>query len=201
MSGQMNPKRIFVVIAVIVAVTLWSFVIVRYEVVRLFTVFVPLALGINFARSKKTRDMLITLLVAFWLLLFHYESARHFYLTPIFGEKLYKTKFLFPPAGWIMFYEVGDTSGHREVYGIKDGKPQLIDPHDIFRTRTIGYDNIHRGILTSAAEPQSGQLFCRYLKYRFPYFDSFVVNLAYYPEMTAQPYKRYEKIEYQCIDQ
>ncbi|MCA9406998.1 MAG: hypothetical protein KC684_10695, partial [Candidatus Omnitrophica bacterium] len=124
----------------------------------------------------------------------------YFFLQPLSQKPLPKVKFLFPPAGWIMFYHVGDTFGHREVYGIKNDVPQLLDPHDIFRTRTIGYDNIHRGILTSAADPANARQFCHYLQRRFPYFDTFVIKLTYYPEMTTEPYKQYEKIEYQCVE-
>lgn len=113
-------------------------------------------------------------------------------------QKLPKVKFLFPPIGWIMFYSIGDSFGHRQVYGVKKDRLQLIDPHDIFRTRTIMFDNIHRGILTSASSPVHARQFCRFLEYRFPYFDNFMIVTEYYPEMCTEPYKKLEKVEYKC---
>jgi len=151
-------------------------------------------------KNKRLRNALITFFVILWTLVFHYESTRFFYLNPLFKQKLPKIKLLFPPAGWIMFYSVGNQGGNFEVYGVKDGKPQLIDPHDIFRTRTIGFDNIHRGILGSAARVEMARPFCRYLKHRLPYFDKFIVNYVYYPNITEEHYKRIERVQYQCVD-
>src|SRR6185295_8127850 len=103
--------------------------------------------------NKSFRNILISIFVIFWILAFHYESIRYFYLQPHFKKTLWKVPYLFPPAGWIMFYNVGDNYGYVQVYGIKDKKIQPIDAHDIFRTRTIGFDNIHRDILSSVGDP------------------------------------------------
>jgi len=150
--------------------------------------------------SKKTvRNIFISIFVICWTLLYHYESTRHFYLNPLFKTDLPKTKFLFPPAGWIMFFQVGESSGAREVFGIKDGTGYFIDPHDILRTRTIGYDNIHRGILGSAAHPRNANAFCRFLKFRFPYFDNFIVKAIYYPDVSKDRSERIERIDFQCF--
>ena len=97
-----------------------------------------------------------------------------------------------------MFYQVGPSAGFYEIYGIKDKRPQLIDPHDIFRTRTIGYDNLHRGIMGGAAHPRRGRDFCRFLRYRFPYFDEFIVAGAYYPKPSKNAYERHDKVQYKC---
>lgn len=147
------------------------------------------------------RHTIITIFVIIWTLLFHYESTRHFYLEPLLGKPLFKVKFLFPPAGWIMFYNVDDHFGYVEVYGIRGKETQLIDPHDIFRTRTFGFDNIHRNILSSVADPGLGRSFCRFLRYRFPYFDRFAVTVVYYPSIIKKPYERYQEIKYQCGNQ
>ncbi len=146
------------------------------------------------------RNTIITLFVIIWTIVFHYESTRHFYLEPLLGKNLPKTKFLFPPAGWIMFFNVDDNFGYVEVYGIKGKEPQPIDPHDIFRTRTFGFDNIHRNILSSVADPSAGRSFCKFLRYRFPYFDRFAVSVVYYPSITKQPYERYQEVKYQCTE-
>ena len=148
--------------------------------------------------NHKIRNTAITIFVILWTIIFHYESTRHFYLEPLIGKHLPKVKFLFPPAGWIMFYNVGAGSGHTEVYGVKKDTPQLLDPHDIFRTRTIMFDNIHRGILGVVTEPEVSRQFCRFLKYRFPYFDKFMVTAVYYPDPSKNRYERYQKVIYTC---
>ena len=93
---------------------------------------------------RKFRNIFITLFVIVYSLVFHYESVRHFYLNPMLKKELPKVKFLFPPAGWIMFYKVGSQYGFTEVYGVKGKQQQEIDPREIFKVRTIGFDNIHR---------------------------------------------------------
>ena len=148
--------------------------------------------------SVKSRNFFITAFVILWLFIFHYVSLRYFYLNPLFKRDMPKLKFLFPPAGWIMFYEVGDQYGYIDVYGIYEGKLQLIDPHAIFRTRTFGFDNIHRGILGSAARREMAQPFCQFLQRRFPKYEKFLVVQAYYPSITQEPAKRYEEVLYQC---
>ena len=146
----------------------------------------------------RLRNFFISVFVIFWLFVFHYESIRYFYLDPLFKKPLPKVKFLFPPAGWIMFFNVNDSYGYIEVYGIKDKSVELIDPHDIFRTRTIGFDNIHRGILGEVADIHRAQSFCGFLRWRFPYYDRFAVTSVYYPAVTMDPHKKYQQIQYQC---
>lgn len=148
--------------------------------------------------NKKIKHTLITLFIILWTLVFHYESVRYFYLNPLFQKPLPKVKFLFPPAGWIMFFNVDDSSGYAEVYGVKGGQPQLIDPHDIFRTRTIMFDNIRRNILGGVLSRQRAPAFCQYLKYRFPYFDEFLVAQVYYPSITEDHYRREQALAYRC---
>ena len=147
---------------------------------------------------KHFRNSIITIFVILWLGIFHYESIRHFYLEPFLKRPLPKTPFLFPPAGWIMFYSITDGFGDVEVYGIKDNQVELIDPHDIFKTRTFGFDNIHRGILGEVALPERAKTFCPYLKRLFPYFDDFAVTYIYHPNMAKEPYEIRQAIQYQC---
>ncbi len=144
------------------------------------------------------RSTFITIFVILWTLAFHYESTRAFYLNPLFGRQLPKVKFLFPPAGWIMFFNVDDTYGCAEVYGFKDGQPQFIDPHLILQTRPIGYDNIHRNALSVALDQGLQDSFCRFLKRKFSYFDGFVVTVVYYPSVTKTPSLRYQRVMYRC---
>jgi len=152
--------------------------------------------------AKKTfRNIVISLFVIVWLGVFHYESLRAFYLNPYFKKELPKLKFLFPPAGWIMFYTVDDAFGYVEVLGLKDGGTQLIDPHDIFRTRTILFDNIHRGILSTVANRRRSAQFCRFLKYRFPEFENFLITGVFYPHLTVDRYDRDQRVQYQCSPQ
>jgi len=187
---------------IILAIVVWF--VIQFNPLGVFTVFTPLILAIGCIKHIKWRNAVITILVICWGLLFHYESSRHFYLNPFLkniGVKSFslpKTKFLFPPAGWIMFYNVGSQYGTSEVYGVKDGQSQLIDPHDIFRTRTIGYDNIHRGILNSAARSGVEKRFCSFLWRRFPYFDRFLITVNYYPSMIEEPYHKQQQVKYQC---
>jgi len=149
--------------------------------------------------NKKFRNCLISLFVIVWSCAFHYESVRHFYLNPLFEKTLPKVKFLFPPAGWIMFFQVNPQFGFFEVYGKKGKTNHLIDPHDIFRTRTIMFDNIHRGILGSVDNNRwAAQSFCRFLHYRFPFFDDFIITSWYYPDVTKEYFERYQQIQYQC---
>ena len=148
--------------------------------------------------STRLRNSIITVFVILWTLLFHYESIRYFYLNPLTKRDLPKTKFLFPPAGWIMFFNVDDGYGLVEVYGVKDNKPYFIDPHEILRTRTIGFDNIHRNILGEVASVDQSRPFCRFLRYRFPNFDKFLVTVIYYPSLTKERFKKFQEVRYQC---
>ena len=144
------------------------------------------------------RNILISMFVICWLVVFNYESTRHFYLEPLLKCVLPKLKFLFPPAGWIMFYNVEEGYGMAEVYGVKDGQTQLIDPHQILQTRAIGYDNIHRNALISVLVRDVEKPFCDYLIRKFPYFDRFLVTYVQYPSVIKQPFERLQNVAYEC---
>ena len=144
------------------------------------------------------RNKLITIFVIVWLIIFNYESTRAFYLEPLFGRHLPKLKFLFPPAGWVMFYNVDNSYSHAEVYGFKAGRSQMIDPHLILQTRPIGYDNINRNALVTVLDRDASKQFCTFLHRKFSYFDSFAVTYVNYPELTKQPLERQQAISYEC---
>lgn len=99
------------------------------------------------------RNAAITWFVIVWTLIFQYETLRANYLSPLFKRHLPKLALLFPPAGWIMFYHVDQSYGVAEVYGMRSGQPFLIDPHQIFQTKAVGYDNIRRNVLVSVLSP------------------------------------------------
>ena len=145
--------------------------------------------------SRNTR---ISLFVIAWLLVFHYETFRLNYLSPLAGRELPKLKFLFPPAGWIMFFNVDQSYGTAEVYGNRGGEPFFIDPHQIFRTRFVGYDNIHRNVMVGVLSPSVGEQFCGYLHRKFPQYDGFAVAYAAYPDVTQTPPKKSYRVLYQC---
>ena len=149
-------------------------------------------------RNTAIRDACITFFVAAWLLLYSYETLRLNYLSPLFHRELPKTKFLFPPAGWIMFYEVGEREGHVEVYGLRDRRPELIDPHRIFATRWLGYDNIHRNVMISVLSRAYAESFCRFLRRKFPDYDGFIVAYAETPSVVEQPQRVFREVMYQC---
>src|SRR5271170_7692465 len=146
----------------------------------------------------QVRNKLISIFVILWLAVFYYESTCYYYLQPLFNRELPRLKFLFPPSGWIMFYNLGDNFGYAEVYGVKNGNPQLIDPHQILQTRAIGYDNINRNALSTVLEPGMSDAFCPFLKRRFPYFDKFLVTYVEYPQLTEQPMERKQVVAYEC---
>lgn len=148
--------------------------------------------------QARSRNFRITVFVIFWLLLFNYESLRTHYLSPLFGTELPKFKFLFPPAGWIMFYRVSESEVRAEVYGQKGTSLEPINPHRIFGNRWIGYDNIRRNVLVSVLGRHSEASFCRYLKRKFPQYDSFVIMEAIYPSSIRYPDKRMLRLAYQC---
>jgi len=149
--------------------------------------------------NKSLRNILISIFVLTWLFLFNYESVRAFYLNPLFKRDLPKTKFLFPPAGWIMFFNVGDGFGTVEVYGLREGRaPQLIDPHAIFQTRQIGYDNIHRGALFAFSSMRAKPQTCAFLHRKFPYFQQFAVMYVQYPSIVKNPMEQERFVIYQC---
>jgi hypothetical protein len=144
------------------------------------------------------RDWWISVFVAVWIAVFHYETLRLNYLSPLAGRELPKLKFLFPPAGWIMFFNVDRSYGGAEVYGVRDGEPFLIDPHDIFRTRFVGYDNIRRNVLISALSPADAPKFCRYLHRKFPQYEAFAVAYVVYPDLVSQPGQKFYRLAYRC---
>ena len=148
--------------------------------------------------NVKLRNSLISVFVVAWTLLFHYESLRNSYLNPLCHRELPKCKFLFPPAGWIMFYNVGESESHTEVYGIIDGKYTLIDPHRIFENRWLGYDNIRRNVLLGALYPAYARPFCRYLSRKFPEYPHFAVTLVHYPNYGKNPEERRVGLQYAC---
>ncbi len=147
----------------------------------------------------KARDSCISIFVVVWLLIFHYESLRAHYLNPLFKRDLPKVKFLFPPAGWIMFYRVSPGASAVEVYGVdRNGQPQLIDPHDILQTRPIGYDNIHRGVLFSFAEPANQRQTCAFLHRKLKYFQSFFIVYVQYADISKERFLQQRYVLYQC---
>ena len=133
------------------------------------------------------RNTAISLFVIVLIAVFHYETLRLSYLSPLVGRQLPKLKFLYPPAGWIMFFNVDRSYGFAEVYGFQAGKPVLIDPHDIFETRFVWYDNIHRNVLISVLSLPDAPRFCRYLRRKFPEYEAFAVVYAQYPDVANQP--------------
>ena len=144
------------------------------------------------------RNVWITLLVIVWVSVFHYETLRLSYLSPLVGRELPKLKFLYPPAGWIMFYNVDPSYGFAEVHGIKRGQPFLLDPHDIFETRFVWYDNIRRNVLISVLSPHAAPRFCAYLHRKFPAYEAFVVRYGQYPNVIERPSEIVYQTAYRC---
>ena len=97
-----------------------------------------------------------------------------------------------------MFYSVDDQFGYTEVYGVKDGQPQLIDPHLILTTRPIGYDNIYRNALSAVLSRGMAKPFCGYLQRKFPYFEKFLVVYAQYPALSRSTFERRQQVMYSC---
>ena len=144
------------------------------------------------------KKFFIICFVILWTIVFHYESTRHFFLEPLFKKSLPKVKFLFPPAGWIMFFNVSDSYGYAEVYGVKNGINYLIDPHQILLTRDIGYDNVHRNVLSEVLSVNAGKNFCEFLDRKFPYFENFLVVANEYPHVVTEPFFKLQQIMYKC---
>jgi len=161
--------------------------------------------------SKLIKNSCISAFVICWLLAYHYMSLKQFYLEPLLKKPLPRVPMLFPPAGWIMFYRVDDQFGEIQVYGIEGAKligrgrdmtvnysaKHLIDQHEIFRTRTVLFDNIKRGLIHGAVARQ--KQFCNFLEYRFPFYDGFEIRYIHYPSMTKSPEKRIDRVAYQCL--
>ena len=148
--------------------------------------------------SKDLRNIFISIFVALWLCVFHYESIRYYYLQPHFHTPLPKLKFLFPPAGWIMFYNVDDRTGYAQVYGLRKGAVQLIDPHEIIRTRFIGFDMVHRNVLSEVLLPGVRKDFCNALQKQFPEFEKFIITAVDYLSLIRSRFERTETPVYQC---
>ena len=144
------------------------------------------------------RNTWITLFVLAWITVFHYETLRLRYLSPLVGRELPKLKFLYPPAGWIMFYTVDRSYGMAEAYGVKQGRTELLDPHAIFSTRAVGYDNIRRNVLVTVLSPHVAPQFCGYLQRKFTTDDAFSVVYAVYPDLVDAPAAIRRYLAYQC---
>ncbi|MCA9395026.1 MAG: hypothetical protein KC900_12550 [Candidatus Omnitrophica bacterium] len=197
----MKMKRLAWGLLLVVLHAAWFLLLARFPDFSLFIVFVPLAVVFNITRNARVRNTYISIFIIFWLALFQYESVRGFLLNDRWKLNAPKTRFLFPPAGWIMFYTVEPEAGYFEVLGVKGRQTHVIDPHHIFRVRTIGYDNIHRGILGTAYNPDNPYVaadFCRYLNYRFPDFDEFLFMGYFYPNIIEKPFDRRQRIIYRC---
>ena len=98
-----------------------------------------------------------------------------------------------------MFYNVDNGYGYAQVYGVKNGKTQAIDPHVILQTRAIGYDNISRNALVSVLTGGGiEKSFCAFLRRKFPYFESFLVTYVNYPSVTERPFEQLQTIAYEC---
>lgn len=148
----------------------------------------------------KVKKIAIVLFSILWILVFHYESLRAFYLSPLVGKQLPKIKFLFPPAGWVMFYEIQNYWSTAEVYGMIDEKTaKRIDPHKIFQTRFVGFDNIHRNIMVNVMDKRVAPQFCKFLNRKFPDYKGFVIGLIGYPRLVPEkPQTKVSRLLYQC---
>ena len=146
----------------------------------------------------RRHDRTITVFVIGWCLLFLYETFRANLLNPLVGRPLPKWPLLFPPAGWIMFFNVDQSYGFAEVYGVRDGRSFLIDPHDIFSTKGVGYDNIHRNVLVGALSREAPKTFCAYLARKFPAYEEFVVVYGQYPDVVKEPETIWRQVAYRC---
>ena len=150
----------------------------------------------------KPREVQISVFVLLWTLFFHYQTLRLNYLSPwckrSFGVELPLVPLLFPPAGWIMFYNIGPSYDFVEVYGIRGKEAVKLDPHDIFATRAVGYDNIHRNVLIGVLTDGAAPPFCRYLKRKFPTYNTFAVLAERYPDLVATPNRFLFQVAYRC---
>ena len=144
------------------------------------------------------RSIPITWFVLCWTLIFQYETLRAHYLSPLFKRPLPKLALLFPPAGWIMFFDVDKSYGFAEVHGMRQGQPFAIDPHQVFSTGALGYDNIRRNVLVGVLEPHRAPAFCRYLHRKFPQYESFAVLYGAYPDLIRTPDRVVYEVAYRC---
>lgn len=150
------------------------------------------------AMILRRHNRAITWFVILWSLIFLYESCRANYLNPLFGRHLPKFPLLFPPAGWIMFFNVDKSYGFAEVYGQRNNQIELIDPHSILETQAIGYDNIHRNVLVGVLSQYEAPSFCSFLKRKFPGYEAFAVVYAQYPDVVNSPDGIYRHAAYRC---
>lgn len=97
-----------------------------------------------------------------------------------------------------MFFNVGESEGHAEVYGIKNNKPTKIDPHAIFENCWLGYDNIRRNVLSTVLHRGYQWSFCNYLRRKFPQYLTFAVVQVYYPSVVKEPDKKFYQEIYRC---
>ena len=147
----------------------------------------------------RRRNGRITAFVIIWTLVFHYETLRANYLSPLARRELPKLPLLFPPAGWIMFFNVDRSYGFAEVYGLRrNQEPTQLDPHAIFATKAVGYDNIRRNVLVGVLSRNRGQAFCRYLHRKFPDYEQFTVVHAEYPDLLEAPDRVLRQVAYRC---
>lgn len=148
--------------------------------------------------TVRWRHVMISLFVIGWLGVFHYESIRYYYLNPWFKKQLPKIQWLYPPAGWIMFFHIDKSYGFAQVYAQTGNQIRLIEPHEIFRTRAIMYDNIRRNALISILSPALQQKTCDYLKWRFEGVERFLVTYNQIPDVTQKPLVKLEALAYEC---
>ena len=152
--------------------------------------------------GMRRRDLGITAFVIAWTLLFHYQTFRVTHLNLLARRwgvrELPKIPLLFPPAGWIMFYRVDPGYGFAEVYGLHGRSAELLEPHEIFRTRALGYDNIRRNVLIGVLDQRHASAFCRYLERKFPRYEGFAIVHAEYTNLVNHPQEILRRIFYQC---
>ena len=146
------------------------------------------------------RNTAISVFTACWLLLFSYETLRAGYLSPLAGGRLPKFPLLFPPAGWLMFYNVDRAYGFAQVYAAPPGggPPIALDPHEIFETKAVGYDNIRRNVLVGVLDRDRAPAFCRFLRRKFPQYGAFAVVYSQYPDIVNEPDRLFSQIAYRC---
>ena len=146
----------------------------------------------------RRRAVLMSAFVLVWTLLFQYETLRANYLSPLCKRPLPKLPLLFPPAGWIMFFNIDRSYGFAEVYGLKQNQATLLDPHAIFSTKAIGYDNIHRNMLVEVLNRSRGPAFCGYLRRKFPEYELFAIVQCEYPDVVKTPDQVLRQVAYRC---
>ena len=152
--------------------------------------------------AMKQKNAAITAFVIAWALFFHYQTFRLWYLNPWFKQRfnieLPRIPLLFPPAGWIMFYNIDPTYGFAEMYAREDRTMKVLDPHAIFETKAVGYDNIRRNVLIGVVYRDRAPDFCRYLGRKFPEMKEFAVVYAGYPDVVSQPERVERSLVYKC---